>query len=36
VEFTVPSGGNNPLELRAYLKRGNDFLTETWSYLLEP
>jgi glucans biosynthesis protein len=36
VEFTVPSGGNAPLELRAYIKNGNDFLTETWSYLLEP
>lgn len=36
VEFTVPSGGNAPLELRAYVKNGNDFLTETWSYLLEP
>jgi glucans biosynthesis protein len=25
-----------PLELRLYLKRGNQTLTETWSYALPP
>ncbi len=34
--FQVRPSGGNPLELRAFLRRGEDVLTETWSYLLEP
>jgi glucans biosynthesis protein len=34
--FQVRPTGGNPLELRAFLRRGEDVLTETWSYLLEP
>jgi periplasmic glucans biosynthesis protein len=35
--FTVrPDGTGRPVELRAYLKRGDEALTETWSYLWQP
>jgi glucans biosynthesis protein len=35
--FTVkPDGSGKPVELRCYLRRGNDSLTETWSYLWQP
>ena len=34
--FQVRPSGGSPLELRAFLRRGEDVLTETWSYLLEP
>jgi len=34
--FQVPAKTDGPLELRAFLKKGNDVLTETWSYLTEP
>lgn len=27
---------NKPIELRSFLKKGNDILTETWSYLISP
>ena len=27
---------SKPLELRAHLKRGNEVLSETWSYILPP
>ena len=37
VAFTVkPDGSNRPVELRSYVKRGGDALTETWSYLWQP
>jgi len=31
-----PSKGRDPVELRAFLKLGDDVLTETWSYAYEP
>jgi glucans biosynthesis protein len=31
----VPSGGS-PVEMRAFLRKGEEALTETWSYVLEP
>lgn len=34
--FQVRPGGDDPLELRAFLQLGDDTLTETWSYLLKP
>ena len=34
--FQVPGKTDGPLELRAFLKKGKDVLTETWSYLTEP
>jgi glucans biosynthesis protein len=34
--FQVRPTSGEPLELRAFLRRGEDVLTETWSYLLEP
>ena len=35
--FTIrPDGSNRPVELRCFLKRGPDVLTETWSYLWQP
>jgi glucans biosynthesis protein len=34
--FQVRPSRGSPLELRAFLRRGEDVLTETWSYLLEP
>jgi glucans biosynthesis protein len=33
--FQVRPSGGSQLELRAFLRRGEDVLTETWSYLLE-
>jgi periplasmic glucans biosynthesis protein len=30
--FQVVPEGNEPVEMRAYLRRGDDVLTETWSY----
>ncbi|GIW45480.1 MAG: glucans biosynthesis protein G [Candidatus Binatia bacterium] len=30
--FQVRPAGTRPVELRAFLRRGNDVLTETWSY----
>ncbi len=32
--FQLRPKGGNPVELRAYLKEGDDALTETWSYTL--
>lgn len=34
--FQVQAPDDDPVELRAYLRHGNDALTETWSYLLQP
>jgi len=34
--FQVRPRQRGPVELRAYLDRGGDTLTETWSYLLQP
>jgi glucans biosynthesis protein len=35
--FTVkPDGTGKPVELRCFLRRGSDSLTETWSYLWQP
>ena len=31
-----PDGSGKPVELRAFLRRGDDFLTETWSYRWQP
>ena len=31
-EVAPPEGEPRPIEMRAYLKRGDDILTETWSY----
>lgn len=37
VAFTVkPDGSGRPVELRCYVRRGGDTLTETWSYLWQP
>jgi glucans biosynthesis protein len=37
VAFTVkPDGSGKPVELRCFLRRGHDALTETWSYLWQP
>ena len=37
VAFTIrPDGSGRPVELRCYLRQGNDTLTETWSYLWPP
>ena len=37
VAFTVkPDGSGRPVELRCYLKKAGDSLTETWSYLWQP
>lgn len=37
VAFTVkPDGSGRPIELRCFLKRGAQALTETWSYLWQP
>ncbi len=37
VAFTVkPDGTGRPVELRCFLRRGSDALTETWSYLWQP
>jgi periplasmic glucans biosynthesis protein len=34
--FQIKRARGKPLELRAYLQNGQDILTETWSYQLEP
>ena len=34
--FQLQPGGNEPLDLRAFLRQGTDSLTETWTYLLHP
>lgn len=34
--FQVRAPGGNPVEMRAFLRRGEEALTETWSYVLEP
>jgi glucans biosynthesis protein len=34
--FQVRPRGGNPVEMRAFLKKGEEALTETWSYVLEP
>jgi glucans biosynthesis protein len=34
--FQVRPSGSEPVELRAFLQRGESVLTETWSYLLQP
>jgi glucans biosynthesis protein len=37
VAFTVkPDGSGQPVELRCFLRRADDILTETWSYLWQP
>jgi glucans biosynthesis protein len=34
--FQLVPAGNDPVEMRAYLKRKGDVLTETWSYAYNP
>jgi glucans biosynthesis protein len=34
--FQVPHGDDEPLELRAFLQKDEDVLTETWSYVVQP
>jgi glucans biosynthesis protein len=34
--FQVEPNGSEPVELRAFLQRGESAITETWSYLLQP
>ena len=34
--FQVSPNGGSPVEMRAFLKKGEEALTETWSYVLEP
>jgi len=34
--FQVRPLGNEPIELRAFLKRKDEVLTETWSASIEP
>jgi glucans biosynthesis protein len=36
LSFQLRPQGKEPIELRAYLKEGDDVLTETWSYSLLP
>ena len=37
VSFALrPDGGGKPVELRCFLRRGQDVVTETWSYLWQP
>jgi glucans biosynthesis protein len=31
-----PDGSGKPVELRAFLRKGDDVLTETWSYRWQP
>jgi glucans biosynthesis protein len=31
-----PDGSNRPIELRAFLRKGNDVMSETWSYRWQP
>ncbi|MEN3931143.1 glucan biosynthesis protein D [Microvirga sp. W0021] len=35
-EFDLTVSGTEPVEMRAYLKQGNDVLTETWMYQYHP
>jgi len=34
--FQLRPRGGNPVEMRAFLRRGEEALTETWTYVLEP
>jgi glucans biosynthesis protein len=34
--FDLDAPGNDPVELRCFLKLGNDTLSETWSYQYNP
>jgi periplasmic glucans biosynthesis protein len=34
--FQIRPNDNDPIELRAFLRHGENVLTETWSYLLVP
>jgi len=34
--FQIRPHDNDPIELRAFLRHGENVLTETWSYLLIP
>jgi glucans biosynthesis protein len=34
--FRVQPAGDEPLDLRAFLRQGTDSLSETWTYLLHP
>jgi len=34
--FRVRTDGNEPVDVRAFLRKGTDSLTETWTYLLHP
>lgn len=37
VAFTIrPEGGGRPVELRCFIRRGTEAVTETWSYLWQP
>jgi glucans biosynthesis protein len=37
VAFTIrPDGGGRPVELRCFIRRGSEAVTETWSYLWQP
>lgn len=36
VKRVLENGDSQPIELRAFLRRGGDALTETWSYVLQP
>jgi glucans biosynthesis protein len=36
LRFTFRRDGNRPSELRAFVRRGEDVLTETWSFLCPP
>jgi glucans biosynthesis protein len=35
-QFDLTTEGNEPVELRVFLKKGNVTLSETWLYQLEP
>jgi periplasmic glucans biosynthesis protein len=35
-QFDITADGNDPIELRVFLKKGSTALTETWLYQLEP
>ena len=36
VTFDLMAEGNEPVELRCYLKKGEETLTETWAYQFLP
>jgi glucans biosynthesis protein len=36
VQFDLSYTGNDPIELRVYVRKGNQTLTETWLYQFEP